>query len=211
MKVIGYTRVSTEEQACTGVSLAAQEAKLRQYADLYDLDLLGVIADAGLSAKSLARPGLQRALDALESGAAEGILIAKLDRLCRSVGDWGTLIDRYFGKKFALLSVADQIDTRSASGRMGLNILMSVAQWEREIIGERTSAALQFKKSQGVKLGAPSLQDRSAIARMLELRAAGSTYASIASCLASEAYQTLRGGKWDGATVRKVLLRERAL
>jgi DNA invertase Pin-like site-specific DNA recombinase len=208
MRVIGYIRVSTEEQASHGVSLAAQEAKLHQYADLYELELAEVFVDAGMSAKSLHRPGIQQALAALESGSAEGILIAKLDRLCRSVGDWGTLIERYFGKKYALLSVADQIDTRSASGRLGLNILMSVNQWEREAIAERTSAALQDKKSQGLKLGAPSLQDRSAIDRMVELRKGGATYAAIASALTDEGYQTLRGGKWDGATVRKVLLRE---
>ncbi len=60
MKVIGYTRVSTDEQAATGVSLAAQAEKLTAYAALYGLEIVEMIEDAGESAKSLKRPGLQR-------------------------------------------------------------------------------------------------------------------------------------------------------
>ena len=70
--VVGYVRVSTEEQAREGLSLSAQEAKLRAYCDLYELELVAVVSDAGVSAKSLERPGLASALAALESGAAEG-------------------------------------------------------------------------------------------------------------------------------------------
>lgn len=210
MKVVGYVRVSTEEQATNGVSLAAQEQKLRQYAELYELELVAVIRDSGQSGKSLQRPGLQQALATLQSGQAEGFLVAKLDRLTRSVTDWGRLIEGYFGKKYALFSVVDQIDTRSAGGRLALNILMSVAQWEREAGGERTSAALQYKKSQGVQLGAPRLKDAATIARMTELRQAGSSYAAIASTLTAERFATKKGGRWDGATVRKVLMREGA-
>jgi DNA invertase Pin-like site-specific DNA recombinase len=98
----------------------------------------------GHSAKSFNRPGLQNALQALRSGKAKGLLIAKLDRLTRSVSDWQTLIDDYFGEKAgkSLFSVADSIDTRSSAGRLVLNVLLSVAQWEREAIGERTRDAL---------------------------------------------------------------------
>ena len=208
MRVYGYCRVSTEEQAVNGASLAAQEDKIRQYSSLYDLDVVEVVVDAGVSAKSLNRPGIQHVLESLNSGAGSGIVITKLDRLCRSVSDWGHLIDKFFGKSFALFSVSDQIDTRSASGRMGLNILMSVAQWEREIIGERTSAALQHRKSKGVILGPPRLQDTVVIKRMVELRAQGKSLAAIADILAAEGRPTLRGGTWKAATVRKVLQRQ---
>ena len=92
MKVIGYTRVSTEEQATNGQSIGAQRAKLEGYAKLYDLDLVAVIEDAGVSAKTLNRPGLRKALEMLRKGEADGILIAKLDRLTRSVGDWQELL-----------------------------------------------------------------------------------------------------------------------
>src|SRR4051812_2078687 len=99
MKVIAYARVSTEEQANDGVSLASQTAKLKAYCDLYDLDLVEVIVDAGVSAKSLDRDGLRRALEMLRNGRASGLVVCKLDRLSRSVGDWDELIERFFGEK----------------------------------------------------------------------------------------------------------------
>lgn len=86
MKVVGYVRVSTEEQATQGVSLQAQEAKLRQYCDLYGHDLAEVVIDAGQSAKTLNRPGLAKVLASLEAGEVEGVVILKLDRLTRTIG-----------------------------------------------------------------------------------------------------------------------------
>jgi DNA invertase Pin-like site-specific DNA recombinase len=151
---IGYVRVSSAEQAESGLSLEAQEKRVRAYAELYGLTLVDVIVDAGVSAKTLERPGLERALGMLRSGAATGLVVAKLDRLTRSVKDLGELVETYFEDgKWALMSVSENIDTRSASGRLILNILASVAQWEREAIGERTSAALQEKKSRGERVG----------------------------------------------------------
>src|SRR4051794_4255563 len=148
LRVLGYTRVSSAEQASEGVSLEAQEAKVRGYCALHDLDLVGLEADAGVSARTLKRPGLARVLAALESGEVGGVVIAKLDRLSRSVADWNTLIERHFGPAGGrqLFSVSDHIATRTAAGRMVLNILMSVAQWEREAIAERTLDALAHKR-----------------------------------------------------------------
>ena len=88
-KAIGYIRVSTDRQADHGVSLEAQKAKLTAYAALYDLELVEVIVDPGASAKTLKRPGLQRALQLLRQGQATALLVAKLDRLTRSVKDLG--------------------------------------------------------------------------------------------------------------------------
>src|SRR2546427_109341 len=120
-KVLGYVRVSTEEQAERGVSLDAQRAKLDAYAALYDLELIEVIVDAGVSAKSFERPGLQRALSLLRKGKAVALLVAKLDRLTRSMRDLGALVEDELVKgKWALLSVAEQLDTRTASGRLVL-------------------------------------------------------------------------------------------
>ena len=93
MKALGYVRVSTEEQAELGVSLEAQQVKLTAYASLYDLELVEVIVDAGVSAKSFHRPGLQRALSLLRKGKAQGLLVAKLDRLTRSMRDLGALVE----------------------------------------------------------------------------------------------------------------------
>ena len=83
--VAGYVRVSTEQQAGEGVSLDAQRIKLQAYAVAMDLELVDVFEDAGLSAKSLRRPGLQSALALLEDGKAAGLVVVKLDRLTRSV------------------------------------------------------------------------------------------------------------------------------
>lgn len=146
--------MSTEKQADKGVSLDAQRAKVQQYAALYDLDLVDVIVDAGVSAKSLDRPGLGRALAMLKKDAAEAILVVKLDRLTRSVRDLGELVEKFFASgKWALLSVGEQIDTRSAAGRLVLNVLGSVSQWEREATGERTSVAMQHKAASGEYIG----------------------------------------------------------
>ena len=208
MKIIGYVRVSTEEQAQHGVSLAAQEAKLRQYADLYGHDLVEVVVDAGQSAKSLNRPGLTRVLGALTAGEVEGVIILKLDRLTRSVRDLGHLLETYF-QRHALLSVQEQTDTSTASGRLVLNLLISVSQWGREVIGERTSAALQHKKAMGVRLGAPPLADVATLSRVRELRLAGLSMAAIAQQLTEEGFQTKRGGNWHSCTIKKIIDRER--
>ena len=151
---IAYLRVSSEKQVDLGVSLDAQQQKVVAYASLYDLELVEIIVDVAQSAKTLERPGLQKALAMLKAGSAEALLVVKLDRLTRSVVDLGKLIEGYFSNgKVALLSVGEQIDTRSANGRMVLNILATVSQWEREIIAERTSTAIRYKQSQGEYIG----------------------------------------------------------
>jgi DNA invertase Pin-like site-specific DNA recombinase len=147
-KVVGYIRVSTQVQADEGVSLSAQRTKIEAYCIAMDLDLVGIVEDAGISAKTLDRAGLRSALAMLESGKAQAMLVTKLDRLTRSVRDLGDLIERFF-TKYSLLSMSDQIDTRSASGRLMLNLLTSVAQWERETTGERTRDALAHKRANG--------------------------------------------------------------
>jgi len=224
MKVIGYIRVSTEEQATDGVSLETQREKLEGYAKLYDLDLTGIVEDAGQSGKSLNRPGLQTALGTIRSGEADGLLIAKLDRLSRSVVDWNVLIDGYFGEKAGkqLFSVADSIDTRTAAGRLVLNVLMSVAQWERETIGERTRDALQHKIRKGERCGrvrfgydlgpdgkslVPNRSEQEAICIMRQLRAAGQTLRRICEELARRGIRAKEGGAWKPQTVANLLKR----
>lgn len=146
-KAIGYIRVSTDKQAEHGVSLEAQRQKIEAYASLYDLQLVDVVVEQG-SAKTLDRDGLNSVLTRLQAGEATAVIVVKLDRLTRSVADLGKLVERYF-QHFALLSVSEQIDTRSAAGRLVLNVLASVSQWEREVIGERTSVAMQHMKAAG--------------------------------------------------------------
>jgi DNA invertase Pin-like site-specific DNA recombinase len=203
-RVIGYVRVSTDQQADGGVSLEAQEAKLRAYCLAMDLDLVRIETDAGLSAKSLARRGLQAALQSLDAGEADGLLVCKLDRLTRSVKDLGTLVETYFASRFSLLSLGDSIDTRSAAGRLVLNVLASVSQWEREACAERTRDALAHLKAQGVKLGAPAVDDPSTIRMIRELHAGGLSLRAIVLRLEAANVPTKKGGRWSPAVVRRI-------
>src|SRR5262245_36482330 len=118
-------------QATEGVSLEAQREKIRAYCMALDLELVEICEDQGYSAKSLERPALKEALAKLRSNKAVILLVTKLDRLTRSVKDLGQLVDSYFlPGQYSLLSISDSIDTRTASGRLVLNVLASVAQWE---------------------------------------------------------------------------------
>lgn len=153
-RVVGYIRVSTAKQADAGHSLEAQKAKLDAYCALYGLDLVEVYADEGASASSMqGRAGLAMALADVRTGRADGILVAKLDRLTRSTRDLGVILDECNKKGWALLSVAEQLDTASAAGRLVVGILGVVGQWERETIAERTSEAMQSMRTRGLYTG----------------------------------------------------------
>lgn len=225
-RVVGYVRVSTEGQADEGVSLGAQRAKLEAYSVAMDLELVCVEMDAGRSARTVeGRPGLLRALALLDRGEATGLLVVKLDRLTRSVRDLGDLVERYFASKCSLLSVSDSIDTRTAGGRLVLNVLASVSQWEREATAERTRESLAHLKSQGVLVGGVPLGRRrtgeidrdgrrvvaddeaemAAVRRAVELRANGSSLRAIARVLREEGRPTKLGGTWQATTVSRVL------
>jgi DNA invertase Pin-like site-specific DNA recombinase len=233
-RVVAYVRVSAAAQAEGGVSLAAQRAKVAAYAEAFDLDLMEVVEDAAESAKSLDRPGLRRALALLEGGGAEALLVTKLDRLSRSVVDMDALIRTYFGEHArhpaTLLSVGDHIDTRTAAGRLVLNVLVSVAQWERERCGERTREALAHLKTEGVRLGGAALgwtrteetdeggrrataevgDEAETVERILGLRDEGRGYREIAAVLAAEGRRTKSGGRWHHETIRRVVARATA-
>jgi DNA invertase Pin-like site-specific DNA recombinase len=221
-KAIGYARVSTQEQAEHGVSIDAQVAKIRAYAELYDLELVDVVVDAGVSAKTLDRPGLTAVLQALDNGEAEAVVIFKLDRLTRSVVDWNILVDAYFGGKAkgVLLSVSEQVDPKSAAGRLCLNMLMSVTQWEREAIGERTKAAMAHRQACGQHVGSPAfgyemisgelkkkICESEIVALIQQLKSEGLKLQAIADELNAQGIQTKRGCKWQGTQVKRVLAR----
>ncbi len=221
-RTIAYLRVSTDKQADKGVSLDAQRAKVAAYAQLYDLELCEVIVDAGESAKSLDRPGLQRALAMLKAGKADALLVVKLDRLTRSVSDLGALVERYFSPgKAALLSVGEQIDTRSAAGRLVLNVLASVSQWEREAIGERTAVAMQHKASLGEYTGGAAPfgfrlaadgehleqlpAEQALLAEVRELRRAGLPFRRVAGELTKRGRVNRNGRSFDAARLCRMV------
>lgn len=217
---IAYVRVSTDKQAEHGVSLDAQRAKLDAYAALYDLDLVAVEVDAA-SAGDLDRPALTRALSELRAGRADALLVVKLDRLTRSVRDLGELVDRCTREGWALLSVGDAVDTRTAAGRLVLNVLASVAQWEREAIGERTAAAMKWKRDAGeytggeVRYGYRLAADgrtlerdeaeQAVVSAAVELRAAGLSLRAVGEELAARGLLPRSGRRWHAETVKAVL------
>ena len=153
MRVIGYVRVSTDKQADHGVSLEAQEAKIRAMAVVQGAEIIELIVDGGESAKNLNRPGMERLLALVDQGKVQTVIIAKLDRLTRSVKDLAELLERFQRRGVSLVSVAESLDTGSAAGRLVINIMTAVSQWEREAIGERTRDAMQHKRSNGRCVG----------------------------------------------------------
>ncbi len=221
-RTVAYLRVSTEKQADKGVSLEAQRAKVEAYAQLYELDLVEVIVDAGVSAKTLDRPGLGKALAILKAKQAEALLVVKLDRLTRSVVHLGELVEDYFSDgKWALLSVGEQIDTRSAAGRLVLNVLASVSQWEREAIGERTAAAMQFKAAQGEYTGGetpygyrltadggriePEPSEQDVLAAAKQLRSGGLSLRGVARELNTQGFKSRSGKQFAPVQVARMV------
>lgn len=148
-----YTRVSTEEQALTGYSLSAQREMLQDYVQRNGWHSVGWYVDEGKSAKDLNRPGFQRMM--AESNPGDLILVTKLDRLTRSVRDLDDLL-RIFEKRDLLFqSATEQFETRTPGGRLYMGIVAVIAQWEREIIADRSAAGKKQKVVQGEWGGGP--------------------------------------------------------
>ncbi len=120
---------------------------------VHGAELFDIIVDGGESAKSLNRPGMARLLALVVVGEARTVIVAKLDRHTRSVMDLCTLLERFEQRGVALISVAESLDTSSPAGRLVINIMTAVSQWEREAIGERTRDAMSHKKSHGERVG----------------------------------------------------------
>ena len=223
MNAIGYVRVSTDKQVDLGVSLDAQ-TKIRAMAVVQSASLDDIIIDAGESAKSLHRPGMARVLALVEAGAVDTVIIAKLDRLTRSVADLAESLKRFERRDVSLVSVADSLDTHSAAGRLVLNIMVRVSQWEREAIGERTRDAMRLKRAKGERVGTVPFgyrvgadgvwldangPEQAMLSNMYQLRAQGYTTRQIATELNRLGLATRRGTAWRFQYVAQALLRLR--
>ncbi|MBK8015119.1 MAG: recombinase family protein [Deltaproteobacteria bacterium] len=149
--MIGYVRVSTEDQAQHGVSLAAQRERLAAHASAHGYDLIGVEGDEGVSGKvdPRKRPGLSRALALVRDGGADGLVFLKLDRLSRSVRDILKLADEAKRRGWHIASVHEHIDTSTASGKFTLGVLALLAEMERDQISERTTMGMQQVAREG--------------------------------------------------------------
>jgi len=211
MRAIGYARVSTDAQADAGESLRLQDTKIRAMAEVQGAELSEVVVDAGESAKNLRRPGMVRLLDLVASGSVDTVIVLKLDRLTRSVRDLADLLDTFDRKSVSLVAVSESLDTGTAAGRLVLNIMASVGQWEREAIGERTREALASMKARGLRVGnvafgyalaadgvslVESPEEQRVIAQIAELRQDGHSLRAIAAELNRQGYRTRRGSAW---------------
>jgi len=203
VKVIGYTRVSTDEQGRSGLGLAAQRRAIEDHALAKGWDVTWLV-DSGKSGKSLARPALVQALEMLRRHEADALVVAKFDRLSRSTVDFGGLVATSLRQRWDIVVLDFAIDTTTASGRGVANILMSVAQMESELIGERTVAALAAARERGVQLGRPRSLPEASEARLHELRAEGLSLVATAEALNAEGVPTAHGGRWHASTVARI-------
>jgi len=205
MKAIGYIRVSTQEQAQSGLGLEAQAVAIRAEATRRGWDL-EIIADEGESGSKVDRPGLLIAKDKLARGEVQALIVAKQDRLMRSSLGWAQIVSQSKDQKWSLICLDINLDTASPMGECMGSILAAIAQLELENIRKRTKDALAVKKSQGYRLGRPATMPDETRARINALRNSGVTLQGVADTLNTEGIPTARGGsKWYASTVQKAI------
>ncbi len=204
MQAVAYMRVSTDRQGESGAGLAAQQATLeaevarRGWECRYYTDVA-----SGKSTKR--RPQLATALADLSEGRAKVLIVAKLDRLSRSLLDFAALTAQAHREGWSIVALDIGVDTSTINGELVASIIMALAQWERRIIGQRTKDALGQVRQRGVQLGRPTVVAREAVAIIGAMRSAGSSYRTIAATLNREGVPTAQGGReWYASTVRAI-------
>lgn len=207
-KAIGYLRVSTSEQVDSGAGIEAQRAAILAEAQRRGWSEVTFVEDLGYSGKDLNRPGVQAALAALKGHRADALVVAKLDRLSRSLLDFAGLMQVSTRERWALVALDLGVDTTTLSGRAMAQVMATFAELERGMIGQRTKDALAARRAAGVRLGRPPVMETTVIDRMRLLREAGWTFAAIASELNTSGTPTSRGGAmWYPSTIRGALKR----
>jgi DNA invertase Pin-like site-specific DNA recombinase len=208
MQVLGYVRVSTDDQRRSAAGLEAQREAILRECKRREWELVEVVEDAGYSARDLRRPGVQAAIAELGRGKADALVVAKLDRLSRSMIDFTALMAKAQKQGWALVALDCAVDTTTPAGEAMANVLATFAQFERRLIGQRTREALASKRAQGVKLGRPRAVPHRVVNRIRRERSAGRSLAAIADDLNRDRVPTAQGGRqWWPATVRIVLSR----
>jgi len=203
------------------VSIDVQKERIAAYATAKGLDLIEVFTDEGLSGKNLKRAGLQDLLDMCRDRQVQHVIVWKLDRLTRRTKHLLTLVeDVFLAGQIELHSVSESLDTSTPHGRFVLTLFGGLAQMERELIGERTKSALQYKRENGQPTSHPPLGFRhngkkhrmvpvpdelNIVRRILDLWRRGSSLRSIATTLNADAVPTKRGGHWHASTVKGVV------
>lgn len=203
--VIGYLRVSTEEQARSGLGMDAQRERIAQEAARRGWKVEWVVDD-GFTAGTLDRPGITAALTSLRNGDAAALVVAKLDRLSRSLLDFAGLMERAQRERWNVVCLDLGIDLSTPQGQLMANVMASFAAYERELIRQRTRDALAALKARGARLGRPVGLPPTTRALVGQWRAAGATVAAIATALNTGGVATAHGGRqWYPSTVRAVL------
>jgi DNA invertase Pin-like site-specific DNA recombinase len=220
-----YIRVSTDEQADHGVSLDAQETKLRAYCELRGLDVTAVVIDAGVSAgKPLARrEGGKQVLDLIQRKQVQAVVAFKLDRLFRNCGDCLTTTEQWDKKGVALHLVdmgGQTLDTSSAMGRFFLTVMAGAAELERGLVVERTTFAMAHKKAIGQRVGEipygsqladdgvtllPHAGEQAVIEAVREARRRGLSQRAIVAELARQGFTTRKGTAIQLTQVQRIL------
>jgi DNA invertase Pin-like site-specific DNA recombinase len=201
--MLGYTRVSTEEQVNSGNGLEAQRRAIDSRAAQRGWDVEHY-SDEGVSGKIIG-PKLLGVLQLLASGQADGLVVSKLDRLSRSIINAAITIENAQKQGWSLVVLDMDIDLTTAAGRMVAGQLMLFAQYERELIGERTKAALAAKKQRGESIGRPRLAQPAVVRRIVMDRNAGLSFDRIARALTVEGVLSPAGRPtWQSSTVRRI-------
>ena len=217
MKAIGYIRVSTEEQAAHGISLDAQRAKIEAYALTKDLTLVGIIEDAGKSAKDLRRPGAQKILTMARRREIDAVITCKLDRMFRSTVDALNTAQDFDRRGVALHSISESLDTQSAMGKFFFTLTAALAEMERGLTAERTRAALARKRDLKEKTGGgvpygfdvvdgklvKNQDEQTVKTRITRLHKSGMSYLKIADALNADGVSAKRGGMWSAIQVSR--------
>jgi DNA invertase Pin-like site-specific DNA recombinase len=211
LRALAYVRVSTDEQAKSGLSLEAQVRTLRAEAERREWQFVEVLIDEVSAKRGSYRPAFDQARAMLAADEADVLLATRLDRMSRSVVDFADLMASAQDEGWQVVALDLGLDTSTTTGRMVAHILAAVAEAEREVIGQRTSAALLAKRQRGEHVGRRSTLPDEVLRRIVRARDEGHTLAAIADELNRDGVPTGQGGaQWRHSSVRKVLLSQAA-
>ena len=206
-KAVTYRRVSTDEQADSGLGLEAQATSIGRHVDAREWTLVAELTDEGVSGSIApeARPQLAEALRMLAAGEADALVVAKLDRATRSVADLCHLLDLSDRQGWDFVALDLGIDTSTPMGRAMAQMAGVFSELERKMIGQRTSDAMQALKASGRRLGRPVELADATRQRIVYEREQGRSMREIANDLNNEGVATARGGQWHASTISRVI------
>ena len=201
--MFGYCRVSTEEQAASGNGLEAQRAAIDAEAVRRGWDVEHH-SDDGVTGKIIG-PSLREVLQLLASGQGDGLVVAKMDRLARSIINAVNIIEAAQAQGWSLVVLDLGVDLTTPAGEAMAHMMATFAQFERRLISERTKVALSAKRARGERIGRPRQAPPGVVRRIVMDRNTGLSFAKIATALAAEGILSPAGlPTWQTSTVRRI-------